>query len=379
MSDEKNMDQELDLDLEFIEDQENLPEEHSENREKEEYGEHRKKREGKPSGKSSGHKKKRKKKKGKDTLFLVNVGILVAIAAIVIFAVVRLAIWNKGQKVEIDVDSNAYDVEVLDQVFLQNAEDLKGHEDDGVETILCIGNDPFADDTSDNGLAAMIAEKTGATVYNAAFPSSTVAIKNASFDNSYPMDLYSFFYVSQFLVQQDYTALREMAPYMGDEQFVSSVETLDTVDLDKVDTLVVMYDGLDYLNGSICYDPDNDLNPQTFAGAYLSGLQTLHETYPYIRIVVMSMTYCRADDEEGNNVDADNTDFGNGKLPTYLTKLIDVCETVGVTMIDNYYGTFDVSNYEDYLIDNIHLNEKAKEIIASHFTRVVYPNASTNE
>ena len=323
-------------------------------------------------------KKRHSRRKKSETLVMLNIGLLVAIALVIVFSAFKLLKWNQGQKVEIDANasSSAYDVEVLDQVFLQPDSDLAGHKDDGKETILCLGNDPFSDDTSDTGMAGMIAKKTGATVYNAAFPSSTVAIKNATFDSSYPIDMYSFFYVSQFIAKGDFSAMEQLAPTMGNDQYVKSVDTLKSIDFNNVDMIVVMYDGQDYLNGNTCYDPNNDVNPQTYAGAYDSGLKAIHKKYPFIRLVVMSLTYCLAYDSNGKMIDADNEDLGDGKLSTYLIKLIDVCEDVGVTMEDNYYGTIDADNYKEYLTDNIHLNEKARDYITDHLVKLVFSDNS---
>ena len=319
------------------------------------------------------------KRKKTEIFVIANVVLLLAIVLIALFSVFKLMKWNKGQKVVLDpnASSSAYDVEVLDQVFLQPESDLEGHKDDGKETILCLGNDPFSDDTTDSGMTGMIAQKTGATVYNAAFPSSTVAIKNATFDNSYPIDMYSFFYVSQFIAKNDFSAMEQLAPTMENDQYVKSVDTLKSVDFNNVDMIVIMYDGQDYLNGNTCYDPNNDANPQTYSGAYDSGIKAIHKKYPFIRIVVMSLTYCLAYDKDGKMIDADNEDLGDGKLSTYLVKLIDVCEDCGVTMIDNYYGTIDADNYKDYLTDNIHLNKKARDYITSHFMKVVFSDSSS--
>ena len=319
------------------------------------------------------------KRKKTEIFVIANVVLLLAIVLIALFSVFKLMKWNKGQKVVLDpnASSSEYDVEVLDQVFLQPASDLEGHKDDGKETILCLGNDPFSDDTTDSGMTGMIAKKTGATVYNAAFPSSTVAIKNATFDNSYPIDMYSFFYVSQFIAKNDFSAMEQLAPTMGNDQYVKSVDTLKSVDFNNVDMIVIMYDGQDYLNGNTCYDPNNDANPQTYSGAYDSGIKAIHKKYPFIRIVVMSLTYCLAYDKDGKMIDADNEDLGDGKLSTYLVKLIDVCEDCGVTMIDNYYGTIDADNYKDYLTDNIHLNKKARDYITDHFVKVVFSDGSS--
>ncbi|MEI3211139.1 MAG: hypothetical protein V8S42_01635 [Lachnospiraceae bacterium] len=63
--------------------------------------------------------------------------------------------------------------------------DWKCHEDDGVTTILCLGNNPFADDRSGDGLASLIAGKTNSTVYDCSFPDSSAACRYAIYNPEY--------------------------------------------------------------------------------------------------------------------------------------------------------------------------------------------------
>ena len=86
----------------------------------------------------------------------------VLIAAILIIACVsvyRLIRWNQGTKLSDDpeeIDTSQFDIEVLDMILPMDASKLEGHEDDGVTTILCLGNNPFSDDRDSTGLAAQI-------------------------------------------------------------------------------------------------------------------------------------------------------------------------------------------------------------------------------
>ena len=104
--------------------------------------------------------------------FRVNLHIIL-IAAIVLIAVVavyRLYRWNKGTPLDTDtsdVDPSEFDVETLDMILPMDASLLAGREDDGVTTILCLGNNPFSDDRGDTGLASQIASKPGLTYMTA--------------------------------------------------------------------------------------------------------------------------------------------------------------------------------------------------------------------
>lgn len=80
--------------------------------------------------------------------FHVNIHLifLVVILLIVGFSAVRLYIWNKG--VPSDYDPNYqttdFDTEAMDYIIPLAPDKLEGHVDDGVTTILCLGDDPFS-------------------------------------------------------------------------------------------------------------------------------------------------------------------------------------------------------------------------------------------
>ena len=81
--------------------------------------------------------------------------IIVAILLIAVFSVYRLMRWNQGTTVEeseVEVDPSAFDIETLDMIIPMDASRLEGREDDGETTILCIGNNPFADLRGEGGL-----------------------------------------------------------------------------------------------------------------------------------------------------------------------------------------------------------------------------------
>lgn len=301
----------------------------------------------------------------------LSIVMLVAIVGLLGFTVIRLWQWNNGITIEAaaEEEAAAFDVEIEDQVILRE-EDLESVQ--ASERILCLGNAPFSDDTGATGLAGRIGAYTGGEVLNASFPGSRVAAKNPQYDPNYPMDVLSFFYVAEFLRQGDVSAMSNVAEQYSNAQYMAAIEAMNEALREAPDTIVIMYDATDYIDGSPCYDEENEVNPMSFAGAYRYGLMALKERFPDARIIVLSMTWCLTYDSEGNMLDADMVDMGNGKLPAYWTKLFDVCDAEGVTFIDNYYGTVSVDNVQEYLVDNIHLTEAACDHIAKHMVEAVY-------
>ncbi len=299
--------------------------------------------------------------------------VLGMIILVIAFVVLKLNKWNEGMTIDTsDVDASEFDVEVLDQIFVLPAEKKEGHADDGEETILVLGNDSVTYDSSETGVCGQIAKKTGATVVNAGFPGSTIALKNAEYQDDYPLDKFSFYNVAQSIVSEDFSGLTETATGFDDSAFIKNSEKLADLDFDKVDTLVIYYDAADYINLRPGRNPDNDIDPVTYMGALSAGIKQIQNKYPYIRIVCMSFTFCYAYDSDGTLKNGDRVDFGNGKLTTYMQHMIDTCGDTGVSFVDNYYGTIDEGNSSEYLLDNIHVNQAGNEHIAAHFAEVIY-------
>lgn len=304
----------------------------------------------------------------------INPHIVILSVIAIVFAVVvfKLYMWNKGVPSDYDPDnlSDEFDIETLDVIFPLLSSSLEGHEDDGVTTILCLGNDPFSQNKGDeNGLAELIASKTGATVYNGSFTGSCVTPANASYDDNDWIDAFSMPYLTNAICSGDFTNIKTVAKSHGDDpDFISTIEMLEGLDMNTVDIICIMYDGRDYIEQRGSDDPNNPYSIVAYSGALNYALSGIKETYPFIRIVVMSHTYCLTPDGESG----DKVDFGNGTLSHYLLKAIDVAEFNGVSIIDNFYGTINEDNYSDYMTDYIHFNDKGRELLAQRFVDCIF-------
>ena len=303
----------------------------------------------------------------------VHITAIAIIVAVIAFSVFKLVRWNMGTVETEGVVEGDFEVEVEDQVFLLPEDKKALGQDDGQETILLLGNDILTYYKDENGFAQILEKKTGATVVNAGFPASTIAMKNASPSDDYPLDYFSFYNVAQCIVNEDLGQLQSAATKFEDSTYDYSADALAALDMSIVDTLVIFYDAQDYISLRIGLNPDNDSDPVTYSGALNAGVKAIQEKYPFIRIVCMSFPMCYAYDSTGALVNGDMYDYGNGRLTTYRQFMLDVSGATGVTFIDNYYGTIDADNSSDWLLDNIHVNAACNEHMADHFISVIYP------
>lgn len=312
-------------------------------------------------------------KKNKHIRLNWHIILLAAILIIAAIAIIKLVIWNIGTKSDYDPNNLAegYDVEALDTIIPLSQTKLEGHEDDGVTTILCLGNHPLTDEKGSNGFTAQLAEQTGATVYNGGFPDSTIGARYSTYNEGYVKDNFNLPYVADSICSGDFSKMEAAASLEQDSKYMEAVETLKQIDYSKVDMIAIVYDASDYLALIPSDNPNDPHELSTYTGGLRNAIEDIQATYPYIRIVVMSHTFAQAVDENGNYVNGGSTDLGNGALPHYLLKEVDVSISCGVSIIDNFYGTINEDNYKDYMTDHLHLNDAGRKLMAERLAELV--------
>ncbi|WP_035798727.1 hypothetical protein [Butyrivibrio sp. NC3005] len=332
---------------------------------------------------SAGRMPNRRKKK----ISLQTILLLVILAFILLFVVIFWKFQFGGIKLEYDPNyTPEISLDAEDIVLLPHDENGELISQEGATDILCIGNDVFSDDRdNDTSLAKMIENNTNVKVYNASFPETTVALSIPGADgNVDPADFFSFSKVAKAISTGDYSEMESLASNMGDA-YVKGLDTLKSVDMSKVGTICIMYDGSDYLKNRMLYAPDDvsaggaavvqgehTFNTYTYLGALIDGMQNIHKAYPKVRIVMNTFTYCRASSSEGSDENGDLYSIGNGTLVDYFGRLVQACESENVTMIDNYDGFITTDNYKEYLTDSKHLAPKARQYVAYHFAYIVF-------
>lgn len=283
------------------------------------------------------------------------------------FAFVRLWLWNRGEASQYDPneDTAHLDIETMDHIQPLSSSRLEGHIDDGITTILCLGNAPFADHKGEGGLAQALAEKVNGIAYDGSFANSFQSLKHPAYQTDYPNDGVSLYHIIQALTSQDFSIMESASSLLSPEA-VETTTMLKNLDMHTVDMLVIMYDLSDYLDLRPLYDPNHDSNLVTWSGSLNASLSLLEETYPHIRTVILS-TPASGKTIDHQYVDGDTHNFGNGTLPDYLNYQMNVILNNGVSYIDVYYGVINVDNRNEYLTNEYHLNERGIHAVADRF------------
>lgn len=309
-------------------------------------------------------------------MHLVLLAVVVIVIIFVVYRITHLGVFISQKDILGDGEGtydNTYD-EILPAVdadgniiITDTGEDL---------TILMLGNSPLSDDRdSEDGLANIIAERTGANVINCAVSGSYMAAQRLHFRADLkPMDVYTPYWLCSLLCTDSIDfyfedALEKMgaeAPPEAREVF----DTMSTLDMNTVDMVVFMYDGTDYLMGNGIFNDDNLTDIQKFTGNMEASIELLQNNFPHLRIIVMSPAYAFGIDENGDYISSDIQIYGGQHyLSSYVIKQYESCMNRSVTFVDNIYGTITEDNAREYLTDNIHLNVEGRKRMAD---RLIY-------
>lgn len=311
--------------------------------------------------------------------FRISFHLIFAIVSILAIIIIISKFWGFGRGItqeEIDAISvpDNPEITVYDTFF--KVEDTTGFpEDDGVTTIVCFGNAPFADDRDSSGNPCqLLATETGAVVYNCAIPGSYMSTYNEVFSAAdYAMDAFSFYHLAAVAAGNDSGTLSSALDALGevDKDTNAAVELLQTIDFNTVDFIYIMYDGSDHFARRAIHNEGNMSDTRFFTGSMISGIQLIRQTYPWIQVVVMSPTYAFDVAEDGSYISSDSKEFGAGRLSSYFFYQYDACVNAGVTFIDNLYGGIHEDNAEDYLTDNVHLNAEGRKFVAAQMKKAL--------
>ena len=242
------------------------------------------------------------------------------------------------------------------------------------ETILILGNAPFADMREDEeGLASMLEKASGATVINCAVSGSYVGMTEPSFDyTNNPMNIFSPYYLACVACTgQDYSHdLAESERVLGPsfpEEGENVLETLRELDITSVDVIVFFYDGDDYLRSAPTgLDESKYSDPYaTYLGVFTSTVKLFKTYAPRARLIVMSAPYMYMVSADGTlEACEDHPNSQGADLSDYVLGLYRLCvENYDISFVDNYYTGINYSSGDVFLTDGRYLNEDGRKLM----------------
>lgn len=315
-------------------------------------------------------------KKIKKEIF-IHIGFAAVVVLILAILINKITYFLGGNIISFeDFLSKAEDVEeieTMDHIIPLFLSEGMENVDDGINTVVCFGNSPFSDDRdSEDSLCSMIAKLAEDTVvYNFSFADSTLSHLNM--EGAY---MFSFYWLTTGFCLDNYSIYENLEQYENyDPLWDETIAQMRALDFNTVDTIVIMYDGTDYLLGRPIYNIANFTDPTQFTGALAAGIELIQTYYPHIRIIVSSPTYAFGVEDDGSYVSSDIKTYGETFLSTYAIKQSDTAYELSVSFLDNIYGTIHEDIAADYLTDNIHLNPEGRRLLAERLAAAIskYP------
>ncbi len=302
------------------------------------------------------------------------------IVALITFAILRVRAWIYtiqppaevySEKIDAEFGEGSYDVilPLMDENGFAVKQDVK--------KILVFGNDPFANiPDSGSSMAAMLARKTGADVINCAVSGSYMCQSEAGNVLSDPMDVFTPYYMSVLTlfpeeVGETFDSAQQMLGSDLPPEFPAIRKALSELDLSTVDLIVFMYDLTDFYMDHPLSVGEIEAKEDTTSGNLRLAVNLFEKFLPDTRIICMSPYYNAFTDKNGDPESAELHQTSEGHTPSDFALSVGGAVQIHSTasFIDNYFGSINEDNYEDYLTDGIHLNEAGKELLTD---RLVY-------
>lgn len=214
------------------------------------------------------------------------------------------------------------------------------------QTIICFGDSILDYTRGSHGVCGLVAEQTGAEVYNFAVEGTTAGYTGN------PCHLLNM--VDAFL-SEDYSQVTR-------EDLRDGVKEMQNFDRGQsIEYIIVEYGLNDYFEKIPLGDIDNlEEDTESYLGGLNAAIDALQDRYPETAIILFTPTYTLAYTQG-------TEDRGHGALQDYVEGVKELAEKKGVYCQDNYQILqIDRSNADTYLRDGTHLNDNGSNHLAYH-------------
>jgi len=227
--------------------------------------------------------------------------------------------------------------------------------------VLILGDSIIGKERLFTTIDSRIAEITGKTVYNGAFGGSCASTANKENRYDYHEDSLNLCRIVEAVCTQDLGVQLADLPnnQFSTWYFQDAMTEMSKIDFSKVDVILLQHGVNDYGAGRPLDNPKDKKDVYTYGGALRYSIERIQETYPDMKIVLITPAFCWIPDCEP----CDRQDFGMGTLEAYANKAIEIAKEYELDIMDVYHGVdFNEENIIGYTEDGMHLNETGREI-----------------
>ncbi len=236
--------------------------------------------------------------------------------------------------------------------------------------IVVLGDSVVANPSAETHLLDILESRLGKTVFNGAFGGTTMAFKTDLLWGSFASNEWSMVKLAEAICYNDWKSQNASIEYAvsyeertvwADSYFEERMEGLQQIDFSRVELLIIEHGTNDYNNGIRLDNPQDLYDETTFGGALRRSLRLLQQTYPDLRIVLVSPLYCSL----GDDGKCFEKRYGQGgTLDEYVSLEREIAAEYGVEWINAYEDSgIWIDNAEVYLGDGLHPNASGHELL----------------
>lgn len=220
------------------------------------------------------------------------------------------------------------------------------------KTVVCFGDSITGNYPFPNDYPAMLAELTGATVYNVGFGGCCMA-DNHLVDTSQTRYLFTMCRLADSIVAGDFSAQRNSGVSITYKQGNATINyvperiaTLESIDWTKVDYITIAYGTNDWNSNYPLDNENNPLDTTTYIGAFRYSVEKLLTAYPNLKILPITPLWRFWDSDTGmpsgqtgDYLDANTYAKGTGYyLWNYGDALIEASKEYHIPVLDMYHN-----------------------------------------
>ena len=233
-----------------------------------------------------------------------------------------------------------------------------------------------------------VEKQTNLTVYNGAFGGSGMAMRRIEQSGAVATSGWCMANLAEGICLDAWEGILASMSYADhyvetNPQVFSNYEErlhgLAAIDFQKVDVLFIEHGTNDYNMGVPVDNPLDAYDKSTFGGALRYSLRLLQETYPELKVVLITPFYCEIN-VDGEYLKCDEKNWGGGLLEEYVAKEIEIAEAFGVDCIDGYHES-DIreETLEIYMPDRLHPSAEGVALIGGMISDYLKGNGYENQ
>ena len=289
------------------------------------------------------------------------------ILAMVAFIIYRLVDWDARTITVVtdDIKEGEFDIEVQDMYFYPPEGDFPNHVKDDVEDIVVIGNIYANNSGAEHSILNMMRDNIDANFIDLTVDKSRVSCDGP--EVLVGVDSASLYHLVLQIVNKDIHVLSQTAwpaLFFDEDRYYKFLKTANDLDFNKVDTVFIMYNLIDYYNGKAAFAISED-DVRGLRGSYEQTITLLQKEYPHLNIVLVSPYPSVFTGEDGKPVYSNMTDYGSMTSSYYFENVYYVTTKYAISFVDNYSYGITESNISEYVKDT-QLTDKGIDFLGQH-------------